>query len=187
MPKKSGPNPPHGTVVVKSGPNPPHGGGPVAGPSPQGGLPARPGAGASSGTATATAEAKEPGAETREDTVTLTVSIPKPKPFSVFVKVDEGSGVQIDSIQIRICKDHQPSVMAFIEADLPIVLNESNESHVFPLGEEHLKLALPRLKAGETVEVKVHYLAPDKSQIRIGVIGTEHHGWLRNFIPHFSH
>jgi hypothetical protein len=183
MSNRSGPPSPHGTaVVVKSGPHSPHGASPAPGPQPSpGGSSAGSGGGAASGTAAATAEAKEPGAETREDTVSLTLSIPRPEPFSVFVKSDEGGGVQVDSIEIRICEDDQAGFTALMEADQPVSLNEPHESHVFPLSEKRLKR---RLKAGETVEVRVHYIAPDYSQIRIGIIEQEHHHKLGRFIEH---
>ena len=191
--KKSGPNNPHGgvraEVTVKSGPNNPHGGVAVtSGPNnPHGGSVAGPQGDATAGAGTATAEATEPEAETREDTVSIRLSIPHPEPFSVFVRSDDKGGVQIDSIEIRICKADEPVFTALLDADLPVMLRQPAESHVFPLSEEQLTRAMHHFKAGETVEVRVHYIAPDNSQVGIGIIGREHHHTLGRFIEHLFH
>lgn len=191
MGKKSGPNPPHGgaVVTVKSGPHPPHGSPPpvTSGPNPpHGGLSAVSQSSAATGTAAAAAEETEAEPGTREDTVSLRLSIPKPEPFSVFVKSDKEGGVQIDSIEIRICKEDQPVFSALSDSDARISL-KPNESHVFLFSEEQLKSALPHIEAGESVEVKVHYVAPDNSEVQIGIIEKRHHHTLGEVIKHFFH
>ncbi len=192
MSKKSGPNNPHGgaVVTVKSGPNNPHGGAaPVSsGPNnPHGGVSAVSQAGASTGSGAAAAEATEPEPETREETVSLRLSISEPEPFSVFISTDDKGGVQIESIEVEICDQDRPLFTTLVSSDLPVLLKNPAEPHVFPFSEEQIARLLPHLKRGESVEVKVHYLAPNNSQIRIGIIGRAHHNSLGRFIEHLFH
>lgn len=182
-PPASGPNPPHGQasetelhaeVTVTSGPNPPHGGAAVAPHTLTSGA----------GPAAAPAVAPDAQAANRSETVAIRLSVPKPHPFSVFISSTRGKQIQIESIEIHIYDNDKPVFNTLVAAGSPVVLTEASESHVFPLSDQQLAQLLPHLQAGNVVEIRVQYLAPENSELKIGIIGKDFHSKLGHYIEH---
>ncbi|MGI9075307.1 MAG: hypothetical protein ACR2JB_29205 [Bryobacteraceae bacterium] len=181
----TGQRPPHGLraeVTVTSGPHPPHG---LAAVSNQGAAASADGGASASGAAPALAA--EPEMVTRSETVAIRLSVPKPHPFSVFISTPEAHRIEIQAIEIHIYKRDRCVFNTVVGADLPLTLENPAESHVFPLTDEQLETVLPHLEEGNEVEVRVRYLAPDNSQLRIGIIGKHSHHTLGEFIEHLFH
>ncbi len=180
----SGPNPPHGKalkpgvhaeIMVKSGPNPPHGG------------PAPHPVGAGAAAAPAPAPNAQPEAETRSGAVSVRLSVQKAQPFSVFLATPDRNPIQIESLEIEIYDTDRSVFTTALSADLPVVLSNPDESHIFPFTDQQLAKFSQHLKIGNTVEVKIRYLAPDDSDLTIGIVGKESHNNLGTFIEHLFH
>ncbi len=188
---KSGPYPPHGgaEVTVKSGPYPPHGAPPPPPPPESGKYPPHGGSApapnpTASGGAAAALQAAEPEPATRAEAVGIRFAIHKPEPFSVFITSSDRGDVQIQSIKIEIQNRERPVFTEVVEKELPLVLNNPSESHVFPFSNEQLDRVLPHLQVGNYVKVRVDYRAAEESELTIGIIEREHHHKLGRFIEH---
>ncbi|MDQ6733316.1 MAG: hypothetical protein M3Z35_04240, partial [Nitrospirota bacterium] len=163
----SGLPPKHGLLVtVSSGPYPKHGN--PARSTPAGENPA-------TGTLRHGADS-EPF--TRTETVSVRLPYRKPRRFSVYALLHIQGAILIESVEISIYEEDEKV------CDIPIstssvLLEKQGDSHVFRPTDRQFDTIAEYLEDGKTVAVRVHYLAAEQSELKVGVIDRHCHHKLR--------
>jgi hypothetical protein len=163
----SGPHPKHGlSVTVSSGPNPKHG---------------------NPGHSKAARENPGPAAQDHRGesepftrTETVSIRLVEHKPFSVLVSIHTPGAILIEFVEISIYEGDEPVCNIPISAS-SVSLNEPGDSELFRLTDRQLDTISEHLEHGNTVKVKVRYLAAERSELTISIIDKEcHHkfGWF---------
>jgi hypothetical protein len=166
----SGPIPPHGLqVTVTSGPIPPHGRAlsGAAGPNPQ-----------QSDRRSASDRRNEAESFTRADMVSVRLVGRARHPFSILISSDTPGEILIESVEVSICDEDEP-VFNIPVSTSRVVLKKARDSEVFRLTDQQLAAISEHLERGETVKVRVRYLAADESELKISIIEKDSHHRLR--------
>jgi hypothetical protein len=162
----SGPNPPHELqLTVSSGPNPPHGSRALSATAGR-----NPSQSASDGS-------DESQSFTRADIVSVRLLARKPRPFVILISSERGK-ILIESVEVSICDEDEP-VFNIPVSTSSVVLKKSRDSEVFRLTDQQLAAISEHLERGETVKVRVRYLAADESELKISIIEKDSHHRLR--------
>jgi hypothetical protein len=161
----SGPIPPHGLqVTVTSGPIPPHGRAlsGAAGPNPQ-----------PSHRRSASARPNEAESFTRTEIVSVRLEARRPRPFSIVISTDTPGKILIESVEVSICEEDEP-VFNIPVSDSSVVLKK-RDNRVFRLTDQQLAAISEHLEHGNTVKIRVRYLAEDESELTISIIEKDSH------------
>ncbi|MFL6352427.1 MAG: hypothetical protein ACJ74Z_11335 [Bryobacteraceae bacterium] len=154
----SGLPPKHGLeVTVSSGPYPKHGN------------PAHSTAARHNPAPAAPHYERDPEAFTRSESISIRLPDRKPRPFSVFAVLHAPGAVLIELVEISIYEDDEKV------CDIPIstssmLLDKPGDSKVFRLTKRQFAAISEHLEEGETLKVVVHYLAEERSELKIGVV-----------------
>jgi hypothetical protein len=106
---------------------------------------------------------------TRSETVSIRLPDRKPHCFSVYALLDRPGPILIESVEISIYEEDEKV------CDIPIstssvLLEKPGDSHVFRPTDRQFDAISEHLEHGKTVEINVHYLAAEQSELKIGVI-----------------
>ena len=111
---------------------------------------------------------------TRIETVSLRLAGRKPRPFSVLVSIHTPGAILIEFVEISIYEEDEPVCNIPISSS-SVVLNEPGDNQVFRLTDQQLATIAEHLEHGNTVKVKVRYLAAEQSELTISIIDKDSH------------
>jgi hypothetical protein len=116
----------------------------------------------------------------RSETVSIRLPDRKPHRFSVYALLHRPGPILIESVEIAIYDDDE-KVCDIVISTSSVLLEKPGDSHVFCSTERQFDAISEHLEDGNTTTVRVHYLAPERSELKIGVIDKHcHHklGWV---------
>lgn len=162
----SGLHPPQGLqVTVASGPHPPQGG-----PASKTGEPSSP----QTRSRLLSNSPDESQAFTRADLVSVRLEARRPRPFSIVISSDTPGKILIESVEVSICEEDEPVFNIPVSAST-VVLNKPRDSRVFHLTDQQLAAISEHLERGNTVKVRVRYLAEEESELTVSIIEKDSH------------
>jgi hypothetical protein len=118
---------------------------------------------------------------TRAEIVSIRLADRKPRPFSVLLWIDTPGAILIESVEVSICEEDEP-VFNIPVSTSSVELKRARDSQVFRLTDQQLAAISEHLEQGNTVKVRVRYLAADRSELKISIIEKEPHHKLRGVV-----
>jgi hypothetical protein len=111
---------------------------------------------------------------TRTETVSIRLPDRKPHPFSVYALLHRPGPILIESVEIAIY-DEDEKVCDIVISTSSVLLEKPRDSHVFRPTDRQFDAISEHLEDGNTVTVRVHYLARERSELKIGLIDKHGH------------
>jgi hypothetical protein len=106
---------------------------------------------------------------TRTEIVSVRLPDRKPHRFSVYALLDRPGPILIESVEISIYEEGEKVCDIRISTS-SVLLEKPGDSHVFSPTGRQLDAISEHLEDGITATVRVHYLALERSELKIGVI-----------------
>jgi hypothetical protein len=106
---------------------------------------------------------------TRSETVSIRLPDRKPHRFSVYALLDRPGPILIESVEISIYEEGEKVCDIRISTS-SVLLEKPGDSHVFSPTGRQLDAVSEHLEHGITATVRVHYLALERSELKIGVL-----------------
>jgi hypothetical protein len=115
---------------------------------------------------------------TRSEVVSVRLEGLRPRPFSVLVSTHTPGAILIESVEISICEEDEPVFNIPVSAS-SVLLNKPGDGQVFRLTDQQLDAISRHLEHGNTIKVRVQYLAADRSELNISIVPKHSHHKLR--------
>ena len=114
-----------------------------------------------------------PAPETQAQVVSVKVVLKKALPIAVSISSPDAQKIKLQKVVVEIFQGKDPVFSTLLSAATNVAIDDATNPHVFTFNSEELTNAMPHLKVGNLVNVRVEYLAETQGELHVGIVA--HH------------